>query len=73
MFFRRGVSGDDDPWVTEKIWVFTVGALVAMVGMLLDNNWLMGAAALLLLAGVVLRFVPRGRDGDGEGSGPGGV
>lgn len=70
MFFRRGVSGRDDPWVTEKIWIFTIGALVAMVGMLVENPWLMGAAGLLLLGGILLRFIPR-RPGEGEdGGGP---
>jgi hypothetical protein len=67
VFFRRGVSSKDDPWVAEKIWVFTVGALVAMVGMLLENPWLMGAAALLLLGGILLRFIPRGGDSDEGG------
>jgi hypothetical protein len=70
VFFRRGVPGGDDPWVTEKISLFTVGALVAMVGMLLDHRWLMGLAAVLLLGGVLLRFIPRdGRDGEGDDHG----
>lgn len=69
MFFRRGVSGTDDPWVNQKIGVFSVGAILAMAGMLLDSGWLMGVAAVLLLAGVLLRFIPRGDDegGDDEG------
>jgi hypothetical protein len=66
MFFRRGVPDNGDPWVTEKIWIFTSGALLAMVGMFLDNRWLMGAAGLLLLAGVLLRFVPRRQPDDQE-------
>jgi hypothetical protein len=68
LFFRRGVPGGDDAWVTEKIWIFTIGALVAMVGMLLDHRGLMALAALLLLVGVLLRFVPRGGGGDGVGN-----
>jgi hypothetical protein len=71
VFFRRGVPGDD-PWTTEKIWIFTVGALLAMVGMLLDDRWIMGAAALLLLGGVLLRFVPRGTAGGEDGDADGG-
>lgn len=64
MFFRRGVA-DDDPWLTAKLWLFGIGALLALVGMLFENDWLIGAAAVVLLAGALLRFVPR-RTGDGE-------
>lgn len=66
MFFRRGVS-DDDQWLQAKLWIFTVGALLALLGMGLRNDWLMGAAGLVLAIGVVLRFVSR-KDG---GSPPG--
>jgi len=59
MFFRRGVSDDDDPWLQAKLWIFTTGALLALLGMGLRNDWLMGAAGLVLGIGVVLRFVRR--------------
>lgn len=59
MFFRRGVSDDDDPWLQAKVWLFTGGAFLALGGMLLENQWLIGAAAIVLAAGVLLRFVPR--------------
>jgi hypothetical protein len=60
MFFRRGTSHQDDPWLTEKLWLFTGGAVTAILGMLLENSWLMGVGALLLAAGVLIRFLPRG-------------
>lgn len=65
MFFRRGVA-DDDPWLQAKLWIFTAGALLALAGMLLENDWLMGAAGIVLLAGVLLRFVKRPDDETAE-------
>jgi hypothetical protein len=61
MFFRRGASHHDDPWLVEKLWLFTAGAVAAIAGMLLDNAWLIAIAALLLVAGVFIRFLPRGQ------------
>ena len=67
MFFRRGVG--DDPWLTEKLWLFGLGALLALVGMALENTWLIGAAGLALAAGMALRLVPRrSREDDPRGS-----
>ena len=63
MFFRRGLR--DDGWLEAKIVLFGAGALLAVVGMSLANDWILGAAGLLLAAGVVLRFIPsRGDDHD---------
>lgn len=72
MFFRRGVA-DDDAWLQAKLWLFSIGALVALVGMLLENRWLIGAAALVLAAGMILRFVPAtgGREDEEAGGGAG--
>jgi hypothetical protein len=60
MFFRRGTSHHDDPWLTEKLWLFTAGAVVALLGMLFDTSWLMGVGAFILACGVLIRFLPRG-------------
>ena len=35
-----------------------VAAVLGLAGMYLEESWLTGAAILLLVAGVVLRFVP---------------
>lgn len=57
MFFRRGLG--DDRWLQAKLWIFTIGALLALLGMGLQNNWLMGLAGLVLAGGVLLRFLGR--------------
>lgn len=59
MFFRRGVA-DDDPWLDVKLWIFGLGAILALLGMGLRNDWLIGAAGIVLAVGVLLRFVRRG-------------
>ncbi len=62
MFFRRGTS--HGPWLQARIWSFTAGALVALVGMVLQNDWIIGLAALILAAGFALRFIDRDDDPD---------
>lgn len=54
MFFRRDRSDDD--WLQIKMGIFAVGAVLALLGMGLGNDWLVGAAALVLLSGVALRL-----------------
>lgn len=69
MFFRRGVS-EDDRFLRAKLWIFSAGAILALVGMGLQNDWLIGGAGLVLAAGIVLRLVGRGgADADGGGEG----
>lgn len=67
MFFRRGVS-DDDPWLQAKLWLFGIGAILALFGMGLENDWLIGTAGVVLFAGFVLRFFRGGRTQDDESS-----
>ena len=70
MFFRRGVS--DDQWLQAKLWLFSFGAILALLGIGLRNDWLIAGAALALLAGMALRFIPRrGGEEDDEPMGPG--
>ena len=42
-------------WKTR---IFAVAAVIALVGMYLNNPFVTGAALVLLLVGVALRFVP---------------
>jgi hypothetical protein len=42
-------------WKTR---IFAVAAVIALVGMYLNNPYVTGAALVLLLLGVALRFVP---------------
>jgi hypothetical protein len=50
---------EDDPWLQAKLWIFSIGALLALLGMGLENGWLIGAAGIMLAAGLLLRFVKR--------------
>lgn len=36
------------------MWIFGVGAVLALLGMGLSNDWVVGAAALILFGGVLL-------------------
>jgi hypothetical protein len=45
-------------WKTR---IFGVAAAIALVGMYLNNPYVTGAALVLLLVGVALRFVPERR------------
>lgn len=65
MFFRRGVAGDDR-WLEAKMWLFSIGALLALLGMLLENDWVMGAAGVVLLGGFLLRFADRSGEEETE-------
>jgi hypothetical protein len=67
MFFRRRDDQGVDPWLFEKMALFTAGAIAALVGMLLDEAWIMALAGALLLGGLALRLVPRGGDDDPAG------
>jgi hypothetical protein len=69
MFFRRGVSDTDDRWLQVRLWLFGVGAVLALLGMGLQNDWLIGAAGLVLAGGILLRFTPRpGSEDDADRS-----
>lgn len=70
MFFRRGGAEEDDR-LAEKIAIFTVGALLALLGMAIGNDWVVGAAALVLVAGIVIRFAPGRAPSDDERGRPG--
>ncbi len=58
-------------WKTR---IFAVAAVIALVGMYLNNPYVTGAALVLLLVGVALRFVPErvepSADDHPEGPGP---
>lgn len=49
----------DDGWLQVKLWIFSIGAILALLGMGFHNDWLLGAGGIVLLAGVLLRFVDR--------------
>lgn len=41
-----------------KVRLFSVAAMVAVFGIYLENRWLTGAAIVILVAGLGLRFLP---------------
>lgn len=53
---RRG----EDRFLAWKVWIFVVGAAVAMAGMGFSLSWLVWAGIGVLLVGLVLRFLPDG-------------
>jgi len=65
IFSSRRKRGPDDN-LSLKIRVFFVGALLALVGIGLDSSVLVGLAIVILVAGILFRFLP-GVDGEGGG------
>lgn len=56
----------DDGLLEWKVWLFSVAAGIAMVGIYLEQRWMTGLALALLSGGLLLRFL------SGRGSSPGG-
>lgn len=46
-----------------KVRLFSVAAVLALVGIYLESGWMTGAAMGILLVGLMLRFLPDGADG----------
>ena len=57
IFLNRRRRGED-PHLAWKVRLFFLGAALALVGMVMDSSWLIGAAVAVLIAGVGLRFLP---------------
>ena len=45
-----------------KVRLFVAGAVLGVAGMALEDGWLVGGGIAVLLAGVLLRFVPGAGD-----------
>jgi hypothetical protein len=58
--FRPDRRRRDDRFLEWKIRLFTVAAVLAMVGIFLEERWMTGTAIVLLLGGMLLRFLPGG-------------
>lgn len=68
----------DDPFLEWKVRLFSVAAVLVLVGLYLDNRWLTGLAIALLVVAMLLRFLPGGsahgvtsEDEDGAGAAAG--
>lgn len=49
-----------------KVRLFTLGAVLAVVGMALNQSWMTWGAIGVLVAGMMLRFLPGGVEAEGE-------
>lgn len=65
LFMDRTKRGSD-PWLPWKVRLFQGGAAVAVIGMVMESGWMVGAATVILAAGFALRFIPHpSREEDG--------
>jgi hypothetical protein len=55
---RSRRAGEHLSW---KVRLFSVGAVLALAGIYLNDRWLTGAAIVVLTAGVGVRFLSGGR------------
>lgn len=70
MFFDR--SRRAGRYLEWKVRFFTLGAVLAVVGMATEQVWMTWAAIGVLATGMLLRFLPGGRERDAEeGEDPG--
>jgi len=60
MFHDRGRRAGR--YLEWKVRLFSVAAVFAVVGMYLNSRWMTGAAMAILLAGLMLRFLPSDPD-----------
>ena len=52
---RRRKAGQYLEW---KVRFFSVAAVFALAGIYLDSRWMTGAAIVILMAGLLVRFLP---------------
>jgi hypothetical protein len=64
VFFDR--SRRAGRYLEWKVRLFTLGAVLAVVGMAVDQVWMTWAAIVVLIAGMVLRFLPGGREREAD-------
>ena len=69
MFLDR--SSRPGRYLEWKVGIFVVGAVLGLAGIYLEERWMTGAAIAVLLAGMLLRFLPGaaaepGADGEGD-------
>lgn len=57
MFYRRGPNASGTRFLVARLWIFAIGAVLAVVGMVLGNDWIVWVAAAVLVSGVILRLV----------------
>jgi len=55
------------PWLEWKVRLFAVAAVLALAGIYMEQQWMTGAAIVVLIGAMLLRFLP---GGGGEPVGP---
>lgn len=60
-FADRNRRSDEYPWLPWKVRAFTIGAVLAVVGMVREDNRIIAAATVVLAIGFLLRFLPSGK------------
>ena len=60
MFHDRGRRAGK--YLEWKVRLFSVAAVFAVVGMYLNSRWMTAAAMAILVAGLLVRFLPSGTD-----------
>lgn len=50
----------DDRFLEWKVRIFSLAAGMVLVGIYLDERWMTGTALMLLVLGMLLRFLPGG-------------
>jgi len=52
-----------------KVRIFSVAAVLALVGIYMESGWMTGAAIGMLVVGMLLRFLPADAEGPEDGDG----
>jgi hypothetical protein len=60
LFVDRSRKAEEYPWLPWKVRIFLAGAALAVVGMAVDSNVLVGIAIGVLAFGFLIRFLPGG-------------
>lgn len=68
MFFDR--SRRAGRYLEWKVRIFTLGAVLAVVGMATNQSWMTWLAIVVLGAGLILRFLPGGKEGVEDAADP---
>ena len=60
MFFFADRSKRSDRLLEWKVRIFSIGAVLTVVGIYLEERWVTGTAIVVLAGGMLLRFGPGG-------------
>lgn len=61
---KRTRSSSPDRYLVWKVAIFFLAAGMWLAGVISGRSWLSGAAIVVLLVAIVLRFLPQGADED---------